>query len=103
MVAGRQGQQRVWDLAERWLPAWAPTRRPPEREVVRLAAQRSLRALGVATARDIDRLFDLEKVEPKGLAPLRAEGVEVAEATAPAAVARPRPPPTPPSSRSWPR
>jgi uncharacterized protein YcaQ len=55
MVAGRQGQQRVWDLAERCLPAWAPTRRPPEREVVRLATQRSLRALGVATARDIDR------------------------------------------------
>jgi uncharacterized protein len=57
MVAGRQGQQRVWDLAERWLPAWAPTGRPPERQVVRLAAQRSLRALGVATARDIDRHF----------------------------------------------
>src|SRR4029453_1754633 len=44
-------------LAERWLPAWAPTRRPPERVVVRLAVQRSLRALGVATARDIDRHF----------------------------------------------
>src|SRR5918999_1678603 len=57
MVAGRQGQQRIWDLAERCLPSWAPTRRPPEREVVRLAAQRSLRALGVATARDIDRSF----------------------------------------------
>jgi uncharacterized protein YcaQ len=57
MVAGRQGQQRLWDLAERCLPAWAPTRRPPEREVVRLAAQRCLRSLGVATARDIDRDF----------------------------------------------
>jgi len=57
LVAGRQGQQRIWDLAERWLPDWAPTRRPPEREVVRAAAQRSLRALGVATARDIDRHF----------------------------------------------
>jgi uncharacterized protein YcaQ len=57
MVAGRQGQQRVWDLAERVLPGWAPTRRPPEREVVRLAAQRSLRALGVASAREIDRHF----------------------------------------------
>jgi uncharacterized protein len=57
MVAGRQGQQRIWDLAERWLPPWTPTRRPPEREVVRLAAQRSLRALGVARARDIDRHF----------------------------------------------
>jgi uncharacterized protein YcaQ len=57
LVAGRLGQQRVWDLAERVLPPWAPVRRPPEREVVRLAAQRSLRALGVATARDIDRHF----------------------------------------------
>jgi uncharacterized protein YcaQ len=57
LVAGRRGRQRVWDLAERVLPAWAPTRRPPEREVVRLAVQRSLRALGVATARDIDRHF----------------------------------------------
>jgi uncharacterized protein len=57
LVAGRQGQQRVWDLAERVLPDWAPTRRPPERQVVRAAAQRSLRALGVATARDIDRHF----------------------------------------------
>jgi uncharacterized protein len=57
MVAGRRGQQRIWDLAERCLPRWAPTRRPPEREVVRLATQRSLRALGVATARDIDRHF----------------------------------------------
>jgi uncharacterized protein len=57
LVAGRRGRQRVWDLAERVLPPWAPTRRPPEREVVRLAAQRSLRALGVATARDIDRHF----------------------------------------------
>jgi uncharacterized protein len=57
MVAGRQGQQRVWDLAERCLPRWAPTRRPPEREVVRRSAQRALRALGVATARDIDRSF----------------------------------------------
>jgi uncharacterized protein len=57
LVAGRQGRQRVWDLAERVLPAWAPASRPPEREVVRLAAQRSLRALGVATARDIDRHF----------------------------------------------
>ena len=27
MVAGRHGQQRVWDLSERWLPPWAPTRR----------------------------------------------------------------------------
>jgi uncharacterized protein len=76
MVAGRQGQQRVWDLAERWLPDWAPTRRPPERQVVRLAAQRSLRALGVATARDIDRHFTAGRYPglPTVLAGLEREG-----------------------------
>jgi uncharacterized protein YcaQ len=57
MVAGRAGQQRLWDLAGRWLPAWTPAERLTEREIVRRAAQRSLRALGVATARDIDRHF----------------------------------------------
>lgn len=76
MVAGRQGRQRVWDLAERWLPAWAPTRRPPEREVVRLAVQRSLRALGVATARDIDRHFTASRYPglPAVLAGLERSG-----------------------------
>jgi uncharacterized protein len=57
MVAGRAGQQRLWDLAERWLPDWTPTARLTEREVVRRAAQRSLRALGAATLRDVDRHF----------------------------------------------
>jgi hypothetical protein len=57
MVAGRAGQQRLWDLAERWLPAWTPTGRLPEREIVWRTTQRSLRALGIATARDIDRHF----------------------------------------------
>jgi uncharacterized protein len=70
LVAGRQGLQRIWDLAERVLPPWAPTRRPPEREVVRLAAQRSLRALGVATARHIDRHFTAGRY--KGLADVLA-------------------------------
>ncbi len=53
LVAGRQGQQRLWDLAERVLPPWAPTERLTVREAVRRASQRSLRALGVARARDI--------------------------------------------------
>jgi uncharacterized protein len=57
VVAGRSGRQRLWDVAERWLPDWTPTGRLPEREVVRRSAQRSLRALGVATAHDIDRHF----------------------------------------------
>jgi uncharacterized protein YcaQ len=57
MVAGRSGVDRVWDLADRWLPDWTPRPRLSEREVVHRAAQRSLRALGVATARDIANHF----------------------------------------------
>jgi uncharacterized protein YcaQ len=57
MVAGRTGQDRVWELADRWLPAWTPKERLSEREVVRRAAQRSLRALGMATAREIENHF----------------------------------------------
>jgi len=53
LVAGRQGRQRVWDLAERVLPAWAPASRPPEREVVRLAAlERAGRVERVRVAAD---------------------------------------------------
>ena len=57
VVAGRAGIQKVWDLADRWFPPWTPKERLPEREIVRRAAQRSLRALGVARVRDIDRHF----------------------------------------------
>ncbi|MDP8956932.1 MAG: winged helix DNA-binding domain-containing protein [Actinomycetota bacterium] len=57
MVVGRDGIQKIWDLAERWLPDWTPRARLSEREVVRRAAQRSLRALGVARRRDIERHF----------------------------------------------
>lgn len=57
MVAGRSGIQKQWDLAARCLPAWAPTEPLPAREVVRRAAQQSLRALGVARARHIQTHF----------------------------------------------
>jgi uncharacterized protein len=57
LVAGRNGRTRLWDLSERVLPQWAPEERPPEREVVRRAAGRSLRALGVATEPDIRNHF----------------------------------------------
>lgn len=53
MVAGRKGGQKLWDLAERHLPEWATKEKLTEREVVRRAVQKSLRALGVARARDI--------------------------------------------------
>jgi uncharacterized protein YcaQ len=57
MVAGRSGVDRLWDLADRWLPEWTPRQRLSEREIVSRAAQRSLRALGIATARDIANHF----------------------------------------------
>ncbi|HEY9289600.1 MAG TPA: crosslink repair DNA glycosylase YcaQ family protein [Candidatus Dormibacteraeota bacterium] len=56
-VAARESGRRWWDLAERWLPAWTPRHSMSERQVVQEAAQRSLRALGVARMRDIDRHF----------------------------------------------
>ena len=54
VIAGRQGQQRLWDLAERWLPADS---RLPLREAERQVADRSARALGVATAKEIQREY----------------------------------------------
>ncbi len=76
MVAGRQGIQKIWDLAERCLPKWTPRESLTEREMTRRAVQRSLRALGVGTARHINyhflrgRYHDL----PKALASLEGEG-----------------------------
>ncbi len=49
LVARRVAGAKWWDLAERCLPTWISYDPLPEREVVSLAAQKSLRALGVAT------------------------------------------------------
>jgi uncharacterized protein YcaQ len=54
MVAGRKSGQKLWDLAERCLPEWTPREKLSEQEVVRRAAQKSLRALGVARAKEIE-------------------------------------------------
>ncbi len=76
MVAGRAGLQKTWDLTERCLPTWTPRERLNEHEIVRHAAQQSLRALGIATARQISQHFirgrypNLTRV----LADLEAEG-----------------------------
>ena len=43
-VAGRQGKQRLWDLAERWYPDVEPL---PAREADRVLAEQRFRALGV--------------------------------------------------------
>ena len=57
MVSGRAGGQKLWDLAERVLPEWAPRDRLSEPEVVRRAAERSLRALGAGTLQHINQHF----------------------------------------------
>lgn len=57
MVAGRQGGQKLWDLAERCLPEWTPRTTLSDPAIVRWAAQISLHALGVARAGDINHHF----------------------------------------------
>jgi uncharacterized protein YcaQ len=76
MVAGRAGGQKLWDLAARCLPADTPTAALPERELVRQAAQRSLRALGVARSAHIQRHFIRGRYPglTRALADLAAEG-----------------------------
>jgi uncharacterized protein YcaQ len=77
LVAGRRGQTRLWDLAERVLPDWTPREELPEKEAVRRAVEKSLKGLGVARKREIEfnftrgRYWGLESV----LKDLVAEGV----------------------------
>jgi uncharacterized protein YcaQ len=61
MVAGRMGLEKTYDLTERLLPDWTPRERLSDRELSRRAAQRSLRALGVGTARNIENHFTLNR------------------------------------------
>jgi uncharacterized protein len=49
-VAGRQGNQRLWDLAERWYPE---TETVPLREAKRLLDEKRFRALGVRFERGL--------------------------------------------------
>jgi uncharacterized protein len=51
MIVGRDGQQRIWDLAERRLPVDEP--RLPAAQVARRLIDRQLRARGVARRRDL--------------------------------------------------
>ena len=57
MIAGRLGQDRVWDLAERWFPSWVPDERLTERQMADRAALLSLKGLGIATPRHINLHF----------------------------------------------
>ena len=53
MVVGRQGKQRIWGLTEEHLPAWAEREPWDAQQVTDYAVQRAIRALGVATPKQI--------------------------------------------------
>jgi hypothetical protein len=60
-VSGRQGRQRVWDLAERIYPADTPA--VPLAEALRLRDERRLRALGIARASVVGEAGEPVEVE----------------------------------------
>lgn len=77
ITVGRRGNQKLWHLRDEWLPEWAGEELPEEEEVVRLACQRSLKALGVATQKQINDHFTRKRYPKLGerLAELAAEEV----------------------------
>ncbi|MBL7716696.1 MAG: YcaQ family DNA glycosylase [Bdellovibrionales bacterium] len=86
MVIGRQGFQKIYDLTERSLPAGIDTRFPTDSERARHLIETTLKAQGIATAREIIYLrrnvlplvtAELKKGVHEGrLIPLQLEGSE---------------------------
>ena len=56
-VSGRAGAERLWELSERWFPAWTPRDPLPADERADLAVEHALRALGPATPQHIQLHF----------------------------------------------
>ncbi len=57
MVAERDGKQKLWDLTEKVVPKWAPRNRLSETDVEYDAVQKSLKALGSATPKQVASHF----------------------------------------------
>lgn len=87
MIVGRTGQQRIWDLAERWFPDWTPTDRMTFQQQTKRSIERSVRAMGIAMRKQIWQYFTrwcyhelpetLKKMERKGeLLPVTVPGVK---------------------------
>jgi uncharacterized protein YcaQ len=57
MVVGHEGNRNVWGLSDEFLPSWAERGDLSEQEVEAAAAQRAIRALGTASAREINYYF----------------------------------------------
>jgi uncharacterized protein YcaQ len=66
MVARRQAFQRVYDLRERVHAAWSDDALPSQQEVERQLIMRSVRALGIATARWVADYYRMPKRETPG-------------------------------------
>ena len=57
MCVSRRSNRKLWHLRDSWLPEWTDKELPAEEEVVALACQRSLKALGIASQGQISRHF----------------------------------------------
>ena len=53
MVVGHEGNQKLWGLADAFLPSWVEKKELSEEEVELVAVQRAIRALGVASPSEI--------------------------------------------------
>lgn len=79
LSVARKGNNKYWHLAEHWLPPETDRSEWAETDVVRRAASKSLRGLGIATAKQINNHF-IRKRYPgltERLAELQEEGVAV--------------------------
>lgn len=54
MVVGHDGNQKVWGLSEEFLPSWVERKELSAEEVEREGAERTIRALGIASASEIN-------------------------------------------------
>ncbi|HVE98653.1 MAG TPA: crosslink repair DNA glycosylase YcaQ family protein [Mycobacteriales bacterium] len=97
-ISRRAGGQRLWDLMERCAPGGVGRAEIAEEEAVRRAALRSVRALGVCSARDITRYFTRGRypglpavlddlVRTGELVPVRVEGLPLERYAHPDALA----------------
>ena len=79
LVAGRAGQERLWDLTERCVPAKAVVSSATPTKLIHDAAVRSLRALGVATTKQIAEMLPgaVRELVLKAIASLVRSGVFV--------------------------
>jgi len=79
LVAGRAGQERLWDLTERCVPAKAVVSSATPTKLIHDAAVRSLRALGVATTKQIADMLPgaVRELVLKAIASLVRSGVFV--------------------------